>query len=118
MSHGILKSLSRLVLVGALVVVALSVRPTSAQPLLFCDCSSTEQCVQRYGDLSYKCVFGGCKENNGLTGLCKKCKPDPNAICPLVYAPVTCSNGVTYSNQCFADADCATGCVPADVVVE
>lgn len=41
-----------------------------------------------------------------------KCVPDPNAICPLIYAPVQCSNGVTYSNQCFADADCARGCRP------
>lgn len=42
-----------------------------------------------------------------------KCVPDPNAICPLIFAPVTCNNGVTYSNQCFADADCARGCRPA-----
>lgn len=42
-----------------------------------------------------------------------RCVPDPNAICPLIYAPVTCNNGVTYSNQCFADADCAKGCRPA-----
>lgn len=42
-----------------------------------------------------------------------RCVPDPNAICPLIFAPVTCNNGVTYSNQCFADADCAKGCHPA-----
>jgi hypothetical protein len=42
-----------------------------------------------------------------------RCVPDPNAICPLIFAPVTCNNGVTYSNQCFADADCARGCRPA-----
>jgi len=42
-----------------------------------------------------------------------KCVPDPNAICPLIFAPVTCNNGMTYSNQCFADADCARGCHPA-----
>lgn len=112
--HTALKPLSRLVLAGALVVIALSVQPTSAQPIPFCDCSSTSQCQQRHGDLSYLCYFGGCHENNGLTGICKKCKPDPNAICPLIYAPVTCSNGQTYSNQCFADANCATGCRPAD----
>lgn len=50
----------------------------------------------------------------GGTAIADKCEPDPDAICPLVYAPVTCSNGVTYSNQCFADADCARGCRPAD----
>lgn len=42
-----------------------------------------------------------------------KCVPDPNAICPFIYAPVTCNDGVTYSNQCFADAACAKGCHPA-----
>jgi hypothetical protein len=42
-----------------------------------------------------------------------KCVPDPNAICPFIYAPVTCNNGVTYTNQCFADAACARGCQPA-----
>jgi hypothetical protein len=46
-----------------------------------------------------------------------KCVPDPNAICPLIFAPVTCNNGVTYSNQCFADADCAKGCRPANNAV-
>ena len=39
------------------------------------------------------------------------CHKNPNAICPAIFAPVTCDNGKTYSNQCFADADCATGCV-------
>jgi Kazal-type serine protease inhibitor domain len=42
-----------------------------------------------------------------------RCVPDPDAICPFIYAPVTCNDGVTYSNQCFADAACAKGCRPA-----
>jgi hypothetical protein len=33
-------------------------------------------------------------------------------LCPDVWAPVICSNGVTYSNQCYADKAKATGCVP------
>ncbi|HEX4825402.1 MAG TPA: hypothetical protein VFV19_13950 [Candidatus Polarisedimenticolaceae bacterium] len=33
-------------------------------------------------------------------------------ICPYVYAPVKCSNGVTYTNGCFASCAHATGCVP------
>lgn len=32
--------------------------------------------------------------------------------CPENYAPVICSNGVVYSNSCFASAAGATGCVP------
>ena len=40
------------------------------------------------------------------------CHKDPNAICPLIFAPVQCDHNKTYSNQCFADADCATNCVP------
>ncbi|HEX3556642.1 MAG TPA: hypothetical protein VIA62_25755 [Thermoanaerobaculia bacterium] len=42
-----------------------------------------------------------------------KCVPDPNPICYQIFAPVTCSNGVTYTNQCYADAACAKGCHPA-----
>ncbi len=32
--------------------------------------------------------------------------------CPLLYAPVICDNGKTYSNQCFADCRNARNCVP------
>jgi hypothetical protein len=35
--------------------------------------------------------------------------------CPDVYSPVICSNGVVYSNACFAGLACATGCVPYGV---
>ena len=35
-----------------------------------------------------------------------------NCICPDVYAPVLCSNGVTYSNACVASCNHATGCHP------
>ena len=49
----------------------------------------------------------------GTVSYADQCVPDPNAICPLIYAPVTCNNGVTYSNSCFADAACAKGCRPA-----
>jgi len=50
----------------------------------------------------------------GSAAYADRCVPDPNAICPLIYAPVTCNDGVTYSNQCFADAACAKGCRPAN----
>jgi len=33
-------------------------------------------------------------------------------ICLAVWDPVTCSNGVTYSNSCYAQCAGATGCVP------
>jgi hypothetical protein len=33
--------------------------------------------------------------------------------CLDVWNPVTCSNGVTYSNSCYAARACATGCVPS-----
>ena len=36
-----------------------------------------------------------------------------NCICPDVYAPVTCSDGRTYSNGCVASCNHATGCVPS-----
>jgi len=42
-----------------------------------------------------------------------KCVPDPSLICPDIYAPVICNDGVTYPNQCYADRVCAVGCHPA-----
>ncbi len=37
----------------------------------------------------------------------------PRAIlCPDVWIPVICSDGVVYSNDCYAYQQCATGCVP------
>ena len=38
-----------------------------------------------------------------------KC-PRWDVMCPDVWDPVTCSNGVTYSNSCYAYRACATGC--------
>lgn len=35
----------------------------------------------------------------------------PGYLCPDVYDPVTCSNGHTYSNACYASLAGATGCV-------
>lgn len=32
--------------------------------------------------------------------------------CPLIYAPVICDHGRTYSNQCLADCHHAQNCVP------
>ncbi len=38
--------------------------------------------------------------------------PRRGIFCPLVYAPVTCDNGQTYSNACFAYVACAENCTP------
>lgn len=44
-------------------------------------------------------------------------RPKPGSGCPRtgiacidVYDPVTCSDGVTYGNACYAYVACATGC--------
>jgi hypothetical protein len=37
-------------------------------------------------------------------------------ICPDIYAPVVCSNGVTYSNACVASCNKAKNCVPANAI--
>lgn len=36
----------------------------------------------------------------------------PGIYCLDVWRPVICSNGVVYSNSCYAYRACATGCVP------
>jgi hypothetical protein len=33
-------------------------------------------------------------------------------LCPLIYAPVKCSNGKTYPNPCVAECHHAVNCVP------
>ncbi len=33
-------------------------------------------------------------------------------VCPMIYAPVKCDNGRTYTNGCFASCAHATNCVP------
>lgn len=33
-------------------------------------------------------------------------------LCPDIYAPVICSNGKIYPNQCYADRAKAKNCVP------
>ena len=49
------------------------------------------------------------------SALAKKPSPPPppgGCLCPDVYSPVICSNGVVYSNLCQAGCAKATGCVP------
>jgi hypothetical protein len=33
-------------------------------------------------------------------------------LCPTIYDPVICSDGVVYSNSCYAREACAHGCKP------
>ena len=39
------------------------------------------------------------------------CNP-PLIFCLDVWDPVVCDDGKVYSNQCYADRACATGCEP------
>jgi hypothetical protein len=36
----------------------------------------------------------------------------PPCLCPHIVFPVICSNGVIYTNGCYAACAGATGCVP------
>jgi len=63
--------------------------------------------------LAFALVLSAGALGAGSVAHADKCVPDPNAICPFIFAPVTCNDGVTYTNQCFADAACAKGCKPA-----
>jgi hypothetical protein len=42
--------------------------------------------------------------------------PRKDVYCLDVWDPVICSNGVVYSNSCYAYRACATGCVPYGAV--
>ena len=52
-----------------------------------------------FGSVAY------AKRGGGLKGC-----PWSGLNCLDVWDPVTCSNGVTYSNACYALRACATGC--------
>lgn len=68
---------------------------------------------QIYGNACYafqQCATGCVPYGDGgpVEALRKGCPRDMS--CPDVYNPVTCSNGVTYPNACYAYVACATGC--------
>lgn len=60
--------------------------------------------------LAVALVFGG------LALFSSEVSAAPKCICPMVYAPVKCSNGKTYSNLCVANCHHATGCVPVIIL--
>ncbi|MBW8875536.1 MAG: hypothetical protein JF614_11285 [Acidobacteria bacterium] len=63
--------------------------------------------------LAFALVLTGAIAGSASHAQAARCVPNPNPICFQIFAPVTCSNGVTYTNQCYADAACARGCHPA-----
>jgi hypothetical protein len=53
-------------------------------------------------------AFGQGRGGGGGTPSCSNW----NLVCPDVWDPVICDDGQVYSNQCYADRACATGCEP------
>jgi len=51
------------------------------------------------------------KPGSGGGGTGSGC-PRQGIYCLDVWQPVICSNGVVYSNSCYAYVACATGCTP------
>jgi len=52
-------------------------------------------------------IVSNAQAARSFEGIGRKCGPDR---CLDVYNPVTCSNGVTYPNACYAAQACAKGC--------
>lgn len=48
----------------------------------------------------------------GVAALYTEAQAAPACLCPDIYAPVKCSNGKTYPNQCVASCNKAKNCVP------
>jgi hypothetical protein len=62
--------------------------------------------------LFFVAVFAACVAAAGvLTVTASPAIAGPACRCPLIVDQVTCSNGKTYINLCFADCDHAKGCV-------
>lgn len=63
-------------------------------------------------------MLGFCVVVLGVIGFAAKTEAAPPRgpcgprNCLDVWNPVICSNGVVYSNACYASRACATGCTP------
>ncbi len=71
--------------------------------------------MKKYAVFGFMLVFVVSAVFVAGSALAKKPTPPPpggGCLCPDVYAPVICSNGVVYSNLCQAGCAKATGCVP------
>jgi hypothetical protein len=59
-------------------------------------------------------VIVGAAAQIGVGAKPKPCsEPPPDCFCPLIFDPVVCNGGCTYSNPCFARCAGAHGCKPA-----
>jgi hypothetical protein len=66
--------------------------------------------VKRLAAAMFCVAVGGVMvSSTRVEAVIRPCGP---RYCLDVWNPVTCSNGVTYSNLCYAQRACATGCVP------
>ena len=66
-----------------------------------------------------KIVFAAGVTCTGLWALNASVSPVEargGCVCPMVYSPVVCDNGKTYSNLCVANCAHATGCVPVFII--
>jgi hypothetical protein len=73
-------------------------------------CYAYRECAtgcQPYGDGGPVPLDSKKKPGGGTGGGCPR-----DIVCPEVWNPVICSDGHIYSNACFADQACATGCQP------
>jgi hypothetical protein len=81
--------------------------------------------MQRKLDIGFKLALATAALFGTLAFAAKNPPPPPppptggcpkNINCLDVWQPVTCANGVTYSNQCYADRACAPGpCYRSDI---
>ncbi|MBC7772827.1 MAG: hypothetical protein H7210_10060 [Pyrinomonadaceae bacterium] len=68
--------------------------------------------ARRLAMLGFVVAVGAVMVTAGTSTAFPPQRPCGPRNCLDVWRPVICSNGVVYSNDCYAARACATGCVP------
>ena len=68
--------------------------------------------MHAFDSITYYMPNGFAGAKHGESGFSCPCTVDPTPMCPEIYKPVCGANGITYGNQCLAEAACQFDSTP------